>query len=86
MKYLFDSNAVVALVEGRRPMLDRIRYQSRSNCFLSVIVIHELYFGAYHGRQTNKNIAIIEDLRFEVLDYDAGDARCLRGHRRTHQQ
>jgi tRNA(fMet)-specific endonuclease VapC len=42
---------------------------------LSVIVLHELFFGAYKGRRVATNLQAIVDLNFDVVDFDKEDAR-----------
>lgn len=75
MSYLLDTNAVIALMEAQRPLFDRVRRLAPSNFRVSTIVTHELYFGAYHGRRTNETLERLDGLRFEILDFDSGDAR-----------
>ena len=75
MSYLLDTNAVIALMEVRRPLFDRIRRLPPLDFHLSAIVVHELYFGAYHGNRTNEILDRLDGLRFEVLAFDAEDAR-----------
>ena len=42
---------------------------------ISAIVAHELFYGAYKGQRTAENLARVDALRFEVLDFDREDAR-----------
>ncbi len=74
MRYLLDTNTVIALLKGHKPVLSRIRQTVPSDVALSAIVAHELYFGAYRSRDTAKNFALVEDLEFEVLPFDKDDA------------
>nr|WP_261378749.1 PIN domain-containing protein [Cupriavidus gilardii] len=39
------------------------------------MVAHELFYGAYKGQRTAENLARVEALQFEVLDFDREDAR-----------
>lgn len=75
MKYLLDSNAVIALLKGHPEFLARIRQHQPRDFAVSSIVAHELFYGAYKGRRTAENLVRIEALRFEVLDFDREDAR-----------
>ncbi len=43
---------------------------------LSVIVTHELYFGAYKARRVQANLQRLEGLKFEIVGFDNEDARC----------
>jgi tRNA(fMet)-specific endonuclease VapC len=75
VKYLLDSNAVIALLKGHPGFLARIRQHEPRDFAVSSIVAHELFYGAYKGQRTAENLARIEALRFEVLDFDREDAR-----------
>lgn len=37
--------------------------------------MHELYFGAYRSQRRERNLALVDALRFEVLPLDLEDAR-----------
>jgi tRNA(fMet)-specific endonuclease VapC len=75
VKYLLDSNAVIAILNGSPGFLSRIRQHQPRDFGISSIVVHELFFGAYKGKRTAENLARVEALQFEVLDFDAEDAR-----------
>jgi tRNA(fMet)-specific endonuclease VapC len=75
VRYLLDSNAVIALLQGHAGFLGRLRGHQPADFALSAIVAHELYYGAYKGSRTSENLARIEALRFEVLTFDTEDAR-----------
>ncbi|MEI8393680.1 MAG: type II toxin-antitoxin system VapC family toxin [Rhodospirillaceae bacterium] len=75
MKYLLDSNAVIALLKGNPVFLARLRLCEPGDFGLPAIVAHELYFSAYKGQRTAENLARIDALRFEILDFDGNDAR-----------
>lgn len=76
MKFLLDTNAVIALLRGDRSFLSRLTEQTPANCLISAIVAHELFYGAYKGRRTADNLARISAMRFEILAFDNEDARC----------
>lgn len=42
---------------------------------LSAIVMHELYFGAFKSQRRDRNLAIVDGLRIEVIPFDPEDAR-----------
>lgn len=75
MNYLLDSNAVIVLLKGHAGFLARLRRHRPEDVAISAIVAHELYYGAYKGRRTAENLARVEALRFEVLEFDREDAR-----------
>ncbi len=76
MKYLLDTNAIIALISRRNRMDRRIRNQSPNAFGLSVIVLHELYFGAFKGRRTNETLARMTGLGLELVAFNSDDARC----------
>lgn len=75
MKYLLDSNAVIAILKGHPGLIARLQLHMPDDFGLSSIVAHELFFGAYKGQRTTENLARIDALQFEVLDFDREDAQ-----------
>jgi tRNA(fMet)-specific endonuclease VapC len=76
MRYLLDANAVIALLDRPRSLLARrARQQQPEDVGTSVIVIHELYFGAFRSRQTTSNLTRLDVMQLEVLEFDGRDAR-----------
>ncbi len=75
MKYLLDTNAVIALARRHPAFEARLVKHAPGDFGLSAIAVHELYYGAYKGRRTAENRARIEALQFEVVAFDSEDAR-----------
>jgi tRNA(fMet)-specific endonuclease VapC len=75
MKYLLDSNVVIALLNRHATVTERIYRHSRRDYGFSSIVIHELLFGAYRSLRIDQGIAAVEGLRLTPLDFTADDAR-----------
>lgn len=75
MKYLLDTNAVIALLSGEANVNARVRRHAPAEIGISSVVAHELYYGAYKSRRRDGNVAVVDALRFEVLDFDREDAR-----------
>jgi tRNA(fMet)-specific endonuclease VapC len=76
MQYLLDSNAVIALLNDRdSPLANRVRLCKPGDIGMSSIVMHELFYGAFKSKRSENNIALIDALRLEVLDFDKEDAR-----------
>jgi tRNA(fMet)-specific endonuclease VapC len=76
MRFLLDTNAVVELL--RRPdgaVVRRVRALDPADVGLSTIALHELYYGAFRSSRRERNLALIDRLRFEVVEFDAEDAR-----------
>lgn len=88
MRYLLDTNAVIAVLnDPSGPVARRVRSQSPRNVAVSSVVLHELYYGAYKSAAVERNLRVVDSLRFDVLPFDLEDARqagrvraTLRGH------
>ena len=75
MRYLLDTNAVITLLKGSPKLSAKIRSRTPQDFVLSALVAHELFFGAYKTHRTARNLAQVEALQFEVLEFDKEDAR-----------
>ncbi|TXH99445.1 MAG: type II toxin-antitoxin system VapC family toxin [Rhizobium sp.] len=75
MKYLLDSNAVIALMKGHSGFVSELRRHKPQDFAIPAIVAHELFYGAYKGQRVAENLARVEALQFETLDFDKEDAR-----------
>jgi len=76
MVYLLDTNAVVGLLNDRpRNLVRRSRQQSVRDIGIPAIVMHELFYGAFRSRRAVQNLARIDGLRFDVIEFDKEDAR-----------
>jgi tRNA(fMet)-specific endonuclease VapC len=74
--YLLDTNAVVALLTDKSSKLaKRARLYKPADVGISSIVAHELYYGAFKSQRRESNLALIDDLYFQVVDFDKEDAR-----------
>jgi len=73
--YLLDTNAVIAALKGHAIVLARIRAQRPQDVFVSAVVLHELYFGAFRSARTEDNLRRIDELQFQILDFDREDGR-----------
>ncbi len=64
-KYLLDTNACVDLIRNKQYMRDKIMEVGKENCYVSIISISELYYGASNsGRKEEriKDIFLINSL------------------------
>lgn len=75
MKYLLDSNAVIALMKSHSGFVAEIRKHKPQDFAIPAIVAHELFYGAYKGQRVVDNLARVDALQFETLDFDREDAR-----------
>ena len=76
MRFLLDTNACISLLnESSQQMWRRVRRHAPSDFGISSIVAYELYYGAFKSQRRDSNVALLDQLAFEVVSFDAGDAR-----------
>ena len=76
MRYLLDTNACIGLLNRTNPFLSaRTRRHPVADIGLSALVAHELYYGAFKSRRQNENVERLDSIAFEVVPFDASDAR-----------
>ncbi|MCC6539332.1 MAG: type II toxin-antitoxin system VapC family toxin [Bryobacterales bacterium] len=76
MRYLLDTNAVIALLNRRSDvLLKRVLREEPREVGLSVIVYHELYFGAFKSQRAAGNLDLVDRLAFEAVEFTKEDAR-----------
>lgn len=76
MRYLLDTNIVIALLnDAHSSLARRARRHNPTNVCISSIVAHELFYGAFKSRRKEHNVALVDSLQFEVLEFDQEDAR-----------
>ena len=76
MRYLLDANAVIALLNDKDSRLaQRARQYKPGDIGISAIVSHELFYGAFNSQRAVRNVALVDSLKFEVLDFDKEDSR-----------
>ncbi|HEY9870171.1 MAG TPA: type II toxin-antitoxin system VapC family toxin [Candidatus Obscuribacterales bacterium] len=76
MRYLLDANAVIALLNDANSQTSkRVRLHKPADIGISAIVAHELCYGSFKSRRREENVAVIDSLQFEVLEFDKEDAR-----------
>ncbi len=83
MRYLFDTNTCIALINDTSPsLLTRLRRHRPEEIGVPSPVAFELYFGAFKSRGPNLNLAVIDRMAFEIVPFDAADARAAGAIRR----
>ncbi len=76
MRFLLDTNAVIALLnDAGSALAQRARQHAPSDIGMSAIVSHELFYGAFKSRHAERNVALVDSLRFEVVEFDKEDSR-----------
>jgi tRNA(fMet)-specific endonuclease VapC len=74
--FLLDTNTVIAVLNdtSSKPA-KRLRRENPSDIAISVVVVHELFYGAFKSRRVERNVALVDSLQFAVLEFDKEDAR-----------
>ena len=76
MRYLLDANAVIGLLnDAASKLAQRARREKPADIAISAVVAHELFYGAFKSRRAEQNVALVDALRFAVLEFDKEDAR-----------
>jgi tRNA(fMet)-specific endonuclease VapC len=76
MRYLLDTNAVIAMLRdpGSLPA-SRVRQERVGDVAISAIVAHELFYGAFKSQRAAHNVSLVDALQFPVIEFDREDAR-----------
>lgn len=76
MPFLLDTNAVIAVLnDPASPVGLRLRSERPEDVAVSAIVMHELFYGAFKSARVDRNLALVDRLRFAVLEFGREDAR-----------
>lgn len=76
LRYLLDTNAIIALLRGADEALNvRVRRHDPGAVGISSISMHELYYGAGRSTRFEHNVALVDGLILEIVDFDREDAR-----------
>jgi tRNA(fMet)-specific endonuclease VapC len=57
MSYLLDTDTTIYIIKRRPEVEARVQSVNAEEVFVSPITIGELFFGAYHSQQIEKNLA-----------------------------
>ncbi|WP_018651111.1 type II toxin-antitoxin system VapC family toxin [Actinobacillus capsulatus] len=86
MKYLLDTNVIIAFQKQHQGLLAQMKKHSVSDFALSNIVLFELAFGAYNSQKADENLHKLSRLRFPTLHFNSQDAYHAGKIRATLQQ
>jgi tRNA(fMet)-specific endonuclease VapC len=78
MRYLLDTNLVIALLAGRSPQIEsRFEGCDPEDVAVSAVTAFELYFGAYKSARVEFNLETLRQLFSElpILNIDSSDGR-----------
>lgn len=74
--FLLDTSGVIAVVnEPKGTVAKKLRRHAPQNIFVSSVVMHALFFGAFNSAQIEANVDVIDCLAFNVVPFDLDDAR-----------
>lgn len=48
MKYILDTNILIEIIHGNINVINKTLEVGIDNCYMSIISVHELYYGAYN--------------------------------------
>lgn len=83
MKYLLDTNAVIALLNHNQDFIARLKQYSPRDFVVSSVVMFELYYGANKSQKVAENLARLNKLTFEEVFFDRRSA-LIAGKIRAH--
>lgn len=76
MKYLLDTNAIIAVLnDPQSPVSLHLRSKTPDEVGISTIAVHELYYGAFKSQRSKKNAELVDDLLFQIVEFEKEDAR-----------
>lgn len=76
IRYVLDTNACIALLNKTSPtLLARVCRHNPEAIGLPAPVAYELYYGAFKSRYAERNLKLLDKIGFEIVPFDAGDAR-----------
>jgi tRNA(fMet)-specific endonuclease VapC len=76
IQYVLDTNAVIDLLKEKKSTIGRrVRACHPMEIGISSIVVHELFYGAYKSQRSQQNVLLVDNLQFEILEFDKEDAR-----------
>lgn len=75
MKYLLDTNAVIAILNQNTDFIQRLKQHTPADFALSAITWFELHYGAHKSQKTAENLAKLEKLAFDILPFSQQGAQ-----------
>lgn len=74
--FLLDTNVCVTLLDrSNENVWRRVHAIAPERIFVSIISTYELWYGAFKSARWQQNVARIDELQFQALSLDRGDAR-----------
>lgn len=76
MKYLLDTNIVIAFQKQHQELLQKMFQYSVDDFVISSVVHFELVFGAYNSEKVQANLQRLTELPFKIVHFNDDDAFC----------
>lgn len=76
MGYLLDTNVMIALFKNDHRIWERVRRYHVKDFAISIVTLHELYYGAYYSDHVEANLQKLANIPFDALELGLEDARC----------
>ncbi len=74
MKFLLDTKTVIGLLGGNAGVLAGVRRYAPQDFGIPAVAAHELFYGAYWSARQAQNLALLDGLLLEVLEFGKEDA------------
>ena len=58
--YLLDTSTCIFLLRGKRSVEEKLNTIDEDSCYITDVVVAELFFGAYYSDRTEENIRQVE--------------------------
>jgi tRNA(fMet)-specific endonuclease VapC len=75
VKFLLDTNSIIAVIKGNARVLSELRKHSPQDFAIPAIALHQLFYGAFRSARVQENLERIDRLQFAVLEFEPEDAR-----------
>ena len=76
LRFVLDTNILIALTKHHAGLKRRLAQHAMHEFGVPVIVLHELYYGAYRSNPSRRqgNLANVRHIPFRLIDFTSGDA------------
>lgn len=76
-QYLLDTNVIIRLLRcpGNDLLEKKLRKMAPEKIYISAMTLYELYYGAFKSARVERNVALINELKFQILEFDEQDAK-----------
>lgn len=70
--YLLDTSTCIFLLRGKRNVEEKLNEIDEESCYISDVVVAELFFGAYYSDRVEDNLRQVEEFvrEMKVIPFD----------------